>query len=366
MSIIFGLNAYHGDSSVCLFVDGRLIMAVEEERFNRTKHWAGFPVQSIKYCLDVAGMGLEDVECIAVNRDPNRFLGKKVRHVLKYRPGLSALFDRLKNRGKMLNIGSEFQKEFEEVPADKLNIVNVEHHEAHLASAYFVSPFDKAAIISVDGFGDFSSVAFGVGEGSSIRLLDRVFFPHSLGLFYTAITQYLGFPHYGDEYKMMGLAAYGEPDLTEKLKEILHLEDNGNFRLNLKYFLHHLGKVSMTWDNCEPTMGTVFSGELEKLLGPARKNEEDLTDYHHALAASAQVLYEEAFFNILKELHGLTGQENLCLAGGCAFNSLANGGIFERSPFRGVYIQPAAGDAGGAVGAAAWVQHMEKGQPRSF
>ena len=308
---ILGLNAFHGDSSACLFQDGQLVAAVEEERFNRMKHWAGFPAHSIRYCLDSAGITLGEIDVIAVNRDPNRYFGKKIRHVLKYRPGLGALFDRLKNRGRMLDLRSEFQKEFNDVPTAGLNIVNVEHHEAHLASAFFVSPYDKAAVVSVDGFGDFSSVAFGVGEGSSIKILNRVYFPHSLGLFYTAVTQLLGFPKYGDEYKMMGLAAYGEPELTEKLKETLHLGDDGNFRLNLRYFLHHLGKVEMTWDNCEPTMGTVFSREFERLLGPVRKKEEDLTDYHFALAASAQELYEEAFFNILKELHRVSGLDIL-------------------------------------------------------
>jgi carbamoyltransferase len=363
---ILGINAYHGDSSACLFADGKLVAAVEEERFNRVKHWAGFPAQSIQFCLQMAEVELDAVDVIAVNRDPNRYLGKKIGHILKYRPGLGALFDRIKNRGKMMDLGSDFQKEFHEVPKSNLNIVNVEHHEAHLASAFFVSPFDRAAILSVDGFGDFSSVALGVGEGNTIKVLKRIYFPHSLGLFYTAITQYLGYPRYGDEYKMMGLAAYGEPDLVDKLKETLHLEGDGDFRLNMRYFLHHLGKVDMTWDNCEPTMGTVFSSELEKLLGPVRKNEEDFTDYHRALAASAQELYEGAFFNILKELYKLTGQDNLCLAGGCAFNSLANGRIFERSSFKNVYIQPAAGDAGGAIGAAARVQHAGKGLPRSF
>jgi len=366
MTNILGLNAYHGDSSACLFVNGKLVAAVEEERFNRTKHWAGFPASSIQYCLDSAGINLAEIDVIAVNRDPNRYLMKKIRHVLKYRPGMNTLFDRLKNRGKMLDLGSEFKKRFNETATGDLNIVNVEHHEAHLASAFFVSSFEKAAILSVDGFGDFSSVATGIGKGNGIKILSRVHFPHSLGLFYTAITQFLGFPRYGDEYKMMGLAAYGEPDLKEKLKDILHLMDSGDFKLNLRFFLHHLGKVSMTWDNCEPTMGTVYSPKLEELLGRARKKGEELSDYHRALAASAQEIYEEAFFNILGNLYELTMQTNLCLAGGCAFNSLANGKIFERSPFESVFIQPAAGDAGGAIGAAAWVQHMENDRPRYF
>jgi carbamoyltransferase len=218
----------------------------------------------------------------------------------------------------------------------------------------------------VDGFGDFVSTMWGTGCGPSITVRDQVNFPHSLGLFYLAMTQYLGFPHYGDEYKVMGLAPYGTANQMEKMRRIVQLKPKGLFELDLDYFLHHSEGVSMVWDDGEPRIGAVYSEKLVKLLGPARSKDEPLSQYHKDLAASLQAMYEEAFFHLLEHVHKETQNPNLCLAGGCAMNSVANGKIFERSLFRELYIQSAAGDGGGAIGAAFHVWNQELGNPRSF
>ncbi|OGW91504.1 MAG: carbamoyltransferase, partial [Omnitrophica bacterium RIFCSPHIGHO2_02_FULL_63_14] len=237
---------------------------------------------------------------------------------------------------------------------------------AHLASAFFVSPFDSAAVVSVDGFGDFASAMWGVGEGNAIDVKDQVNFPHSLGLFYLAMTQFLGFRNYGDEYKVMGLAAYGRPSEVQKLRRLVKLKPGGRFELELDYFLHHTEGVSMIWDEGQPRIGTAYSPKLEELLGPARPPAAPVEDRHKALAASLQAVYEEAFFHLLNHVHARTKSENLCLAGGCAMNSVANGKVFDRTPFRNLFVQPAAGDAGGAIGAAFSVWHEKLGKGRSF
>jgi carbamoyltransferase len=233
----------------------------------------------------------------------------------------------------------------------------VEHHLAHLASAFLVSPFEDAVVVSVDGFGDFASAAWGVGRGNHVKVDARVYFPHSLGIFYQAMTQYLGFPHYGDEYKIMGLAPYGMPKYAEAMRKIVLLQQGGSFRLDLRFFRHHNEKVEYEWEDGEPRVGTLFSPELEELLGPMRKSGEELAQRHHDIARSTQAMYEEAFFHLLNRLHEKYGGENLALAGGCAMNSVANGKIYRETPFKKVYVQSAAGDAGGAIGAAFAVCH---------
>jgi carbamoyltransferase len=242
----------------------------------------------------------------------------------------------------------------------------VEHHPAHLASAFFVSPFEEAAVCAIDGFGDFVSTSWAVGRGSTLELLERIYFPHSLGLVYLALTQYLGFPHYGDEYKVMGLAPYGEPDYVEALRRLLHLKPGGGFELDLSYFRHWSEGVRMTWDDGEPTIGPVYTRKLEALLGPARRPEEPMEPRHEAIAASLQVVFEEAAFHVLNALYQKTRLPRLCLAGGCAMNSVMNGKVRERTPFEAVYVQPAAADNGTALGAAFYVWHEVLGQPRRF
>ena len=364
---ILGLNAYHGDSSACLITDGKLVAAAEEERFRRIKHWAGLPTEAVRYCLAAGGITIDQVDHIAINRNPNANLLKKALFAFTNRPSLSAIKDRLANAGKVKDIrtllGEGLGVKVEEIHAQ---IHNVEHHQAHLASSFLVSPFDSAAVVSVDGFGDFVSTMWGMGSGSSITVRDQVTFPHSLGLFYLAMTQYLGFPHYGDEYKVMGLAPYGTATEMEKMRRIVQLMPKGLFELNLDYFLHHSEGISMVWDDGEPKIGAAYSAKLVELLGPPRGMDEPLTQYHKNLAASLQEIYEVAFFHLLQHVHKETKSPNLCLAGGCAMNSVANGKVFDKSPFRELYIQSAAGDGGGAIGAAFYVWHREMGNPRLF
>ena len=282
-------------------------------------------------------------------------------------PSLSLIKDRFKNASTVKNIKEEFSEEFQvETSALKVRIHNVEHHLAHLASGFMVSPFERAAVVSVDGFGDFVGSMWGIGTGNRIEPKERIFYPHSLGLFYLAMTQFLGFPKYGDEYKVMGLAALGEPLELDKMRSILKLNSAGRYELNLKYFIHHSEGVTMTWEGGEPKMGPAYSKEMEKLLGPPRDREDPIEKRHEDIAASLQAMYEEAFFHILNHVYEQTGLPNLCLAGGCAMNSVANGKIFDQTPFKEVYIQSAAGDAGGALGAAYYVWNQVLNQPRDF
>lgn len=372
--IILGLNAYHGDSSACMVIDGQLIAAAEEERFRRIKHWAGFPSKAIKYCLEEAKVKVEEIDHIAVNRNPNANLFRKAIFAFQKHPSLDLVKDRLKNAARVMDIKSRLSEEFGVDPSRlKAKFHHIEHHIAHLGSTFFVSPFDKAAVVSVDGFGDFVGAMWGIGKGNQLEIKERVYFPHSLGLFYLALTQYLGFPKYGDEYKVMGLASYGKPIYLDKMRQMVKLADkhvslkNGKlFELNLDYFIHHSEGVTMTWEAGEPKMGPVYSGEMEKYFGPARRNGEPITKEYENIAASLQTIYEEAFFHLLNHVYRKTQIPILCLAGGCAMNSVANGKIFNKTPFKEVYIQAAAGDAGGALGAAFYVWNKFLGNERSF
>jgi carbamoyltransferase len=365
--IILGLNAYHGDSSACIVKDGELIAAAEEERFRRIKHWAGFPREAILYCLDEANVDLQEIEHIGLNRNPKANLLPKALFAFRNYPSLDFMKDRLKNASKVMDIKGKLAVEFGAQAASlRAKVHYVEHHVAHLASTFLVSPFEKAATVSVDGFGDFVGAMWGRGEGSRLKVGGRILFPHSLGLYYLSLTQFLGFPKYGDEYKVMGLAALGEPCELEKMRSIVKVNGNDLFELNLGYFIHHSQGVTMTWDGGEPHMGPLYSGEMERLLGPARHSGESIEKRHQDLAASLQAMYEEAFFHLLNYVYEQTRVPNLCLAGGCAMNSVANGKIFDRTSFEEVYIQPAAGDAGGALGAAYYVWNQELNQPRDF
>lgn len=357
--VVLGINAYHADAAACVVRGGRLVVAAEEERFRRVKHWAGLPSQSIRYCLEEADIDLEDVNHVAINQDPHAHILRKIGYSLLNRPNIGLVLDKLRNKRERRNVREELEKRVG--PGFNGTIHEIEHHFAHLSSAFHVSPFNDATVVSVDGFGDFASAAWGIGVGQGISVDGRVYFPHSLGIFYQALTQWLGFRNYGDEYKVMGLAPYGESLYMREMRHIVRLEDNGHFRLNLKYFRHHNERVEHQWSNGEPTLGRLFSDELIHLLGPARQNGDGLTKHHKDIARSVQVMYEEAFFNLLNAVHKRHGGENLCLAGGCAMNSVANGKVYRRTPYKNVYIQSAAGDAGGAIGAAYAVWHKEGG-----
>ncbi|MEM9028967.1 MAG: carbamoyltransferase C-terminal domain-containing protein [Pseudomonadota bacterium] len=354
--IILGLNAYHGDSAACLLCDGQIVAAAEEERFRRIKHWAGFPSQAIAYCLQEAGVDLSNVDYVAINSNPSASLLKKVEFTLRQRPDPRFILDRLQNQAKRRSIAHELAAAFPEEPF-KGEVRRVEHHLAHLASAFLVSPFQEAVVASIDGFGDFASAAWGVGHGTKIEVEGRVYFPHSLGVFYQALTQYLGFPNYGDEYKVMGLAPYGQPKLMSEMRKIVKLESAGRFALDTGYFRHHREKIDYAWDGGSPHVGTLFSPAIEELLGPARTRDEPMTDRHRDIARSVQAMYEEAFFHLLDALYDRHRVDRLTLAGGCAMNSVANGKVLRQSSFQHLYVQSAAGDAGGAIGAAIQTWH---------
>ena len=361
---IIGINAYHADSSACLVVDGKLISAVEEERFTRVKHWAGFPIQSIKFCLNNSNLKISDIDKISVNFDPNANLLKKILFIIKQKPSIKLIIDRLNRKKKYQSINSILNKEF----SDKFDgeIVNIEHHHAHLSSAFHVSPFEKSCILSVDGFGDFASTAWGYGNKSEIKIDKKIYFPHSLGIFYQAMTQYLGFKNYGDEYKIMGLAPYGKPKYVNELKKIIKLKSNGNFELNLNYFKFFKKNFSYKWDSGKVIIDDLYSNELINLLGPDKKKSETIDDFHKDIAHSTQKLYEEAFLNILNNLFNKYQNDNLCIAGGCGMNSVANGKIKNHTKFKNIYIQAAAGDAGGSIGAAFATHFKNPNTKRSF
>jgi carbamoyltransferase len=364
--IILGINAYHANASAAIVADGRLLAAVEEERFNRVKYAAGFPVRAIQYCLDVAGVKLSEVDHIAIPRDPWARLGTKLRYAVRM-PRFA--FDRMRVMARFAGIRDELSSGFEVAPAKiRARFHRIEHHTAHLASAFFVSPFDHAAVLSADGLGDFASAMWASGKGPRMHIIGETTFPHSLGMYYTALTQYLGFWKFGDEYKVMGLAAYGQPEFLDEFRKIVRTNGPLSFRLGLEYFTHQNQGADMTWREADrtPVQGRLFSDYLEQRLGPARLADEALEKRHHDLAASMQTALEEVLEAHWNTLAKKTGEKSLCLAGGVAFNCLANGKIFDRTPFEHIFVQPAAGDAGLSVGAAFAVAHQVLGRPREF
>jgi len=392
---ILGINACHGDAAAAIVCDGELIAAVEEERFNRIKHCAGFPTQSIRYCLESADISIEQIEHVGISRNPAARLHKKIfaagqRLIKRNRMPVTAaravaasggahdqfgpsanedatfrngngngriigladqLKDRLRNASKVFDLKREIANALS-VSADtlKAQVHHIEHHRAHLASAFYVSPFARAALLSLDGFGDFISTMWGVGEGKSIEVLGQVEYPHSLGILYTATTQFLGFPHYGDEGKVMGLAPYGKPRFIDQFRQIIKIHNHGQFRLDLAYFLHASRGVEMSWDDGSPQIGPIFSDAFVQTFGPPRLPGAELTERDRDIAASLQLRLEEVAFHVLNHLHDQTGLTDLGLAGGVAYNSVLNGKILRHTPFRRMFVQPAAGDSGTAVG----------------
>jgi carbamoyltransferase len=353
--IILGINAYHADSAACIVRNGSLIAAAEEERFRRVKHWAGFPSLAARYCLHEAKVDLSDVTHVAVNRSGTANLLPKILYVLASRPSPRLLLAKFRNREHVANIAEDLGAISDRRFAGTIEYI--EHHFAHLASAFYASPFHKAAVVSIDGFGDFASTAWGSGEDSSLSLDGRILFPHSLGVFYQAMTQYLGFLHYGDEYKLMGLAAYGNPSCRHEVSKLLSLRDNGTFALDLKYFRHHREDSAYEWRCGAPVCSSLFSQALVDDLGPPRSPEAPITDRHRNLAWATQATYEEALFHLLNSLRRDYDHTSIALAGGCAYNSVANGKIYKYTTFKRCYLQSAAGDAGGAIGAAYAVWH---------
>ncbi len=363
---ILGINAYHADSSAAIFKDGQMIAATEEERFTRIKHWAGFPALAIQFCLREAGISLQEVDYITIGRDPKaKFLNKL--NYLRRNPSLVfGAFKRYNNSKEVTSLENEFKKIDSTIPYSSLKnkIKNIEHHRSHLASAFFASPFEESAILSIDGSGDFTTTMVAVGRGNKIEVLDSVDFPVSCGLFYTAFTQYLGFPHYGDEYKVMGLAPYGEAKYTDKVKKLLRFLPNGLYTWNDDYFVQPT-KAGFKYENNIPSVGNLYSEKFTEEFGIPRAAGEELSQYHKDLAASVQRVTEELIFYILKHLKERTGMKNICIAGGVAQNSVANGKVAEATGFEAVYIPSAGHDAGISMGSALYQYNHELNQPRA-
>ena len=365
MSVTLGISAYHGDAAAALLVDGALVAAVEEERFTRVKHWAGFPRQSVLACLAMAGARAADVDRIAVGRSPRAHLARRALYALRRRPGSALVVDRARSLGRVRGIAGPLAEALDLPRRDVgRRLTWVEHHRAHAASAFLASPYETAAVAAIDGFGDFVSTSWALGRGGCVEMLGRVYFPHSLGIVYLAVTQWLGFHRYGDEYKVMGLAAYGEPEWLDRMRRLLRLAPGGGFALDLRFFHHASTGVTMTWDGGEPAIAPVYTPALEDLLGPARQPDAPVEPRHQAVAASLQALFEEAVFHVLRGVHARTRARHLCLAGGCALNGVANGKVHAETPFEDVWVPPVAGDAGTALGAALHAEHHVAGRPR--
>ncbi len=360
--IILGLNTHHADSSAAIFIDGKLIAATEEERFTRIKHWAGFPEKAIRFCLEEANISLEEVNYITIGRDTGAKMDRKMLYLVKNVGKISSLLkDRLSNRKKITSMASYFSNKFhisESLIEKKL--VNVEHHRAHLASAFFASPFKESAIISIDGSGDFTTTMIAYGKDNKIEVLDSIDFPVSLGFIYTAFTHYLGFPHYGDEYKVMGLAPYGEPKYVDKVMKIVKLKSNGLWTWDASYF----EEIQVLYEKNQPIVPSFFSKKFTEVFGEARKKDEPLTQFHKDLAKSVQVFTERVIFHMLEHLQKRTGSKNICIAGGVAQNSVANGKIIENTPFENLYIPSAGHDAGISMGSALFHYHQNLKKPR--
>ncbi len=366
--IVVGVNAFHPDSSIAIIDGGKLIWASEEERFTRVKHVAGFPSEALKNGIIESKIDPHKINAFVVSKDPSAHLPRKILYGLTNFGHANRLIKR-----KLVGYLKPDQASIyiDHIMLDfgvksKSNVVHIEHHLCHAASSYYVSGFDNAAILSIDGMGDFSSTMLSKGERFKISKLDHIFYPNSAGFLYTAASQFIGFPYYGDEFKVMGLAAYGKPKYVKEFESIFKLLPKGKFCLNPQYFSQFNGEESLSWNEGQPHVGELFSAKWQQLFGPVRKTDEPILQKHMDIAASVQASLETIYFHVLNHLHSLTRVDNLCLAGGVAFNSVANGKITKNTPFKNVYIQPAAGDSGTALGAALYYYHQKNTVSNQF
>ena len=349
--IILGINTYHPNSSACLLVNGEIKIALEEERINRIKYWSGLPINAIKLCLKNQNIEFSNIDYVAINQNFFANIFSKIKYTLYKRPDIFFLVNSFKNKLKKKNILNLLQNEFGSFKKN-CKLVGIEHHKSHIASAFFESKFDKSVNLSVDGFGDFASVAWGLGNKEKINIDHKILFPNSLGIFYESFTQFLGFSNFGEEYKVMGLSSLGSPTHLEKIKNIIKLKKNGEFELNLNYFNHHKKNIIYSFDNVAPKIDNLFNNNFINLFGNPRKKDEDISGYHKDLAASVQKVYEEVLFHILNYTYDKYKIDNLTLSGGCAQNSLANGKIIKNTRFQSLFVPSNPGDGGGSVGAA--------------
>ncbi|MFW6086838.1 MAG: carbamoyltransferase N-terminal domain-containing protein, partial [Myxococcota bacterium] len=364
---ILGINAFHADASAVLLRDGAVVGAIAEERLNRVKHFAGFPAHAIRKLLDMGGITIHDVDHIAIGRDARANLKDKLAFSVRHLPRIGKLArQRLENRAHVRDVPTLVAEAGGAAPGDlRAKVHHIEHHLCHAASTFLPSSFERAAILSIDGFGDFASTMVGLGEGHRFKVLDRVLFPHSMGIVYTAICQLIGYDRYGDEGKVMGLAPYGEPAYLDFMRELVREAPDGKFELDLDYFVHHSEGVDYGHDEeGHPTVARLFSPKLEQKLGPARQRGDELGQREMDLARSLQARLEEIYMHVLRDLHRRTGADALCVAGGVSLNSVANGKVLDETPFRRFYAHPAATDDGTAFGAAFFVHHVTLDQPR--
>ncbi|WP_163514091.1 carbamoyltransferase family protein [Gelidibacter japonicus] len=345
---ILGINAYHADSSAALLRNGEVIFATEEERFERIKHWAGLPLKSIAFCLEAEGISIKDVAAICIGRDPKAKLKNKIRYTLSNRKIAMAMFkQRFSNRNDLQSIEGQITETFGYCPP----VQYIEHHRAHLASAFFSSPFDEAAVVSIDGSGDFSTVMIGRAKNNTIEVLESQDFPVSIGIFYSAFTQFLGFPYYGDEYKVMGLSPYGQPVFLEEMRKVIWSGKKTILEWDKSYFDLEGGVIS--YENNMPIVSTLFKKEkIESIFGKKKSKTDEFEQRHKNIASSVQKRTEELIFEILIRAFELTGLDKVCIAGGVAQNSVANGKVLEHTPFKQLYIPSAGHDAGISMGAA--------------
>src|SRR5580693_960154 len=362
--LILGLNMFHADASAAIVHDGEVAFAIAEERLNRRKHFGGFPALAVKACLDAVGAKISDVDHVAVGQDSDANLAKKVQYALS-NPAKILNFIRLRQRKHAMRDVRSLLAKALEIDVGQLHFQehHLEHHIAHIASAYYCSPWEKAAGFSYDGSGDFVSTMMARCEGNEIEVLDRVFLPHSVGTLYTMICEFIGYSQYGDEGKVMGLAPYGTDTLCGEIGKMVS-PTNGGFQLDLSYFKALGSNQGMqVLPDGTVKLARHFSERIEKLFGEPRRPHTEILQRDMDLAFALQHRFEEIFFHLLNQLHGRVPTEDLAMAGGCALNSVANGKIFDRTPFRRTWIQPAAGDEGLAIGAALHTYHSVLKQP---
>ncbi len=359
---ILGINAFHGDASAALVRDGQLVAAVEEERFNRVKHWAGFPSESVRCVLALGGIDVRELDAVAVSFNPRAHFFSRAGFALRTMLRQGHTGGRLARIRKATSLGELVARACAaDLRECKFRVHHIEHHETHIATGFWPSPFEEAAVLSVDGMGDFVSTVLADAQGENWRRLHEVKYPHSLGFLYNAITLYLGFPNYGDEYKVMGLAPYGEPQFADVFRKII-LRSGMGLELNLNYFTHAGRGIDMSWDYGNPVVKPFHSPLLERELGPMRQKHEELTQRHKNIAASLQKVTEEILLGMLDDLQKSTGRKNVCIAGGVAMNSVANGKVRLHTRFENVFVPVGAADNGTAVGAAfcVWKQYGGK------
>jgi len=370
MTAILGLNAFHADSAACLLIDGKLVGAVAEERLGpREKHSSAFPAHAIRWLLEDNGLRLKDITHVAIPRDTSANRLAKIAYVLRHPlSGIPSALEHVARAGQTRSLIAELAMIWgTDSTETRFQVVPVEHHLAHIASSYYCSPFDRlTAGFSYDASGDFTSAMAAACEGPHIKIMDRVLLPDSLGFFYTAICQFIGFGAFGEEYKVMGLAPYGEDRFQDEMKKLLHLPGDGWYRLASGYFGMHDGGQSGAVDSTNRLiMDELFTRRMTRLFGPPAQRGE-VTQREKDLARSTQIRFEQAALHCLDRLHSLVPSNQLVMAGGCALNGVANARILRDTAFSTSYLQPAASDDGTCLGAALWVWHNILGQSERF